>query len=33
VEQAIDYIKQLKQELAEQRKRTEEAEKKLLAQN
>lgn len=32
VEQAIDYIKQLKQELAEQRQRAEEAEKKLLLQ-
>jgi len=30
VEQAIDYIKQLKQELLEQKKRAEEAEKKLL---
>lgn len=32
VEQAIDYIKQLKQELAEQRQRADEAEKKLLIQ-
>jgi hypothetical protein len=32
VEQAIDYIKQLKQEVAEQRKRAEEAEKQLLIQ-
>lgn len=32
VEQAIDYIKQLKQEVAEQRKRAEELEKKLLVQ-